>query len=373
MNPIIYVYPFHHTVSFTLVGRKHVEYLNKLGLVKVNEIDELVFPGFYISIKYDAVLHPHIYIWNRVIQRFYRATPDKLKHRIPQYIDDFKNQFNQLIAVDVCDSDRMSNFAVDLLNYADKVVVPSSFCVEVYRGSGVKKPVFRVPHGVDPDWYSTPNVWDASPVKKINPVLIDLYLYKIRKNKRFLLFWLWHSDARKGWFEARELYSKLARERSDVVLMLKTVYQNSPAFQEVMHLGAVQVYGWLNDYEKMALYDLADVTLMFSRGGGFEQNCLESLARGAPCVAGYWGSWRDYLPPFLGVKTGEKVKVFEGNAIHVGYGYKVDVDDALSKIHDILDNYDDYRARVEEWRKKVLINEYRWDLIAEKLVKVIYS
>jgi hypothetical protein len=38
-----------------------------------------------------------------------------------------------------------------------------------------------------------------------------------------------------------------------------------------------------------------------------------------------------------------------------------------------LENYDDYRARVEEWRQKILMNEYRWDLIAEKLVKVIYG
>jgi len=373
MNPILYVMPLHHTVSFTIVGKKHVEYIKKLNLARVYEMDELAFPSFYPSISYDVALHPHIYIWNRVIQHFNKVVNENLKHRIPQYINDFRNRFNQLIAVDVCDSDRMSDFAVDLLNYADKIVVPSNFCVEVFKSSGVKKPVYRVPHGVDPDWYTIPNVWETSPVKKLNPVLIDLYLYKTRKNKRFLLFWLWHSEERKGWNEAKEVYARLAKERKDAVLVLKTMTPNSPAFQEVMHLGAVQVYGWLNDYEKMALYDLADITLMFSRGGAFEINCLESLAREIPCVAGYWGSWKDYLPPFLGVKTGEKVKVFENNAIHIGYGYKVDVEDALNKIHDILENYDEYKARTEEWRQKVLANEYRWDIIAQKLVKVIYS
>ena len=54
----------------------------------------------------------------------------------------------------------------------------------------VKRPVYMVPHGVDPEWYSAPGVWETAPVKALNPVLIDLYLYKIRKNKRFLLFWL---------------------------------------------------------------------------------------------------------------------------------------------------------------------------------------
>jgi glycosyltransferase involved in cell wall biosynthesis len=363
----------HHTVSFTIVAQKHVEYIKKLSLAKVYEVDELSFPSFHSFTKYDVVLHPHIYIWHRVMQRLYRAINDNLKHKFQQYVENFRNQYGQVVAMDVCDSDRISDYAVDLINYADKVVVPSNFCAEVYRGSGVKKPIYRVSHGVDPDWYSFPSVWETSPVKKINPVLIDLYLYKVRRRKRFLLFWLWHSPTRKGFPEVKKLYSNLVKERKDVVLVLKTYSPNTPEFQEIMHLGAIQVYGWLNDYEKMALYDLADITLVFSRGGGFEVNCLESLAREVPCVASYWGSWKDYLPPFLGLKTGEKVKVFEGNAIHVGYGYKVDVEDALNKIHNILENYDDYRARAGEWRQKVLNNEYRWDIIAQKLVKVIHG
>jgi glycosyltransferase involved in cell wall biosynthesis len=363
----------HHTVSFTIVAKKHIEYIKKLNLARVYEMDELSFPSFYPSTKYDVVLHPHIYIWHRVMQRHYKTVDENLSHMIPKYIEDFKNQFNKLIGIDVCDSDKMSDYAVELINYADKVVVPSNFCVEVYKSSVVKKPVFRVPHGVDHDWYLTPNIWETSPVKKINPVLIDLYLYKTRKKKRFLLFWLWHSDMRKGYPEVKELYSRIVNDRKDVVLVLKTMLPNSPAFQDIMHLGVVQVYGWLNDYEKMALYDLSDITLMFSRGGGFEVNSLESLARGVPVITSNKGSWTDYVPQFLQVKVGEKVKVFEGNAIHVGYGYKVDVEDALNKVHDILDNYEEYKARTEEWSKKVLYNEYRWGVIAEKLVKIVYS
>ena len=371
MIPILYVYPQHHTVSFTVIARKHVEYMRRLGLAEVYEMDELAFPGFCPVTRYGAVLHPHVYIWHRFIERLYRVASDTLRHKVPQYLDYYRSRFDKVVAVDVCDSDRMSDYAVGLLNQADRVVVPSSYCVEVYRSSGIRRPVYRVPHGVDPEWYTSPNVWDTAPAKAINPSLLEVHLYKIRKNKRFLLFWLWHSSDRKGYPEVRELYNRLAKERKDVVLVLKTYSPNTPEFQEIMHLGAIQVYGWLNNYEKMSLYDLADITLLFSRGGAFEQNCIESLIRGVPCVAGYWGSWKDYLPPFLGVKTGERVKVFDGNAIHVGYGYKVDVEDALSKIHDILENYDDYRARVEEWRQKVLLNEYRWDLIAKKLIDII--
>jgi len=31
----------------------------------------------------------------------------------------------------------------------------------------------------------------------------------------------------------------------------------------------------------------------------------------------------------------------------------------------------DYKVRVDEWRLKVLANEYRWDLIASKLIDVV--
>jgi glycosyltransferase involved in cell wall biosynthesis len=370
---LLYVYPQFHAVSFTLVARKHVEYLKRRGLADVHELDELTLPSYIPSIKYSAVLHPWIYIYHRLLQARLNALNETLRDRLPRYLEWWRSNFNQLVAVDVCDSDRMSDYAVGLLNQADKVVVPSNYCVEVYKQSGVKKSVYRVPHGLDPDWYTLPNVWDIAPAKSINPSLLEVYLYKLRRRKKLLLFWLWHSPMRKGYSEVKEVYTRLARERNDVVLVLKTLSPNMPEFQEVMHLGVIQVYGWLSEYEKMALYDLADTTLMFSRGGAFEYNCIESLARGVPCVASNKGSWTDYVPPFLQVKAGGRVRVFEDNAIHVGYGYKVDVEDALNKIHDILENYDDYKARVEEWRSKVLFNEYRWDVVAKRLVDTIHG
>jgi glycosyltransferase involved in cell wall biosynthesis len=368
---LLYVYPQFHTVSFTLIARKHVEYMRMLELAEVHELDELALPSYIPSVEYSAVLHPWIYVYHRLLQSRLSALNENLRSKLDEYLEWWRSNFNQLVAIDVCDSDRMSEYAVSMLNQADKVIVPSSYCVEVYRSSGVKRPVYRVPHGVDPWWYVAPSVWGIVPAERLSPALVELYLYKLRKKRRLLLFWLWHSSARKGWPEVKEVYSRLARERGDVVLVLKTLSPNAPEFQEVMHLGVVQVYGWLSEYEKMALYDLADVTLVFSRGGGFEHNALESLARGVPVVTSNRGSWTDYVPRFLQVRAGERVRVFEHNAIHVGYGYKVDVEDALNKIHDILENYDDYKARVEEWRSKVLASEYRWDIIADKLVKVV--
>lgn len=94
LNNMIYVYPLHNTVSFTVISRKHVEYIRKIGLDNVYYIDELDFSSFYPLIRYDTVLNTHIYIWNRVIQIFYRSVNENLKHKITKLIEDFNNKFN---------------------------------------------------------------------------------------------------------------------------------------------------------------------------------------------------------------------------------------------------------------------------------------
>jgi glycosyltransferase involved in cell wall biosynthesis len=365
-----YVYPRWHKVSFTLIAEKHVEYLRKLG-ARVQEVDELAFPSLYPVTSPTTITHPHLYIMLRVLQVHSHKLPPKAGQLDVESLNYWRSKYDQLVAVDVCDSDRMSAAAVELLNMADKVVVPSSFCKQVYETSGVKKPVYVVPHGVDPEWYETGNVWDTRPAKSLHPMLVELLLYKLKKNKRLLLFWLWHSPERKGWMEVYQFYRMLRNQRDDVVLVLKTAAPRSSEFMQVADQGAIEVYGWLTEYDKMALYDLVDVTLNFSRGGGFELNCLESLARGTPCVASNWGSWLDYLPGFLQVRRGLEVEVLPGNIFHVGRGYTVDVEDAVTKVADILDNYEEYRAKTMEWREKVLKPEFRWDVVAQHLLEVV--
>lgn len=364
---VLYVYPMWHKVSFSIVAQKHIDYMRRAWSYTVYEIDELAFPSYVPSVKHRAVVHPMFYIMHRVLE----ARKDIMGRFRKEYYDWWRSNYDQLIGVDVCDSDRMSEYAVFLANLMDKVVVPSKFCVDVFRKSGVKTPVFNVPHGVDPDWYTVPNVWESMPPSRIHPALLQIYLFKLRKRKKIILFWLWHSGWRKGWNEVREVYRRLRKERDDVVLVLKTGIPNPVEYQQVMDLGAINVYGWLSDAEKMALYDLADVVLNFSYGGAFELNCLEALSRGVPCIASDYGSWTEYVPPWLQVKRGKRVQPLPGNKLHVGYGYTVDVNDALNKLHHVLDNIDEYKARVLEWREKVLRNTYRWDVVAKKLIDVI--
>jgi len=367
---VLYTYFKNITCSFTLVSQKHLEYLSKIPEIEVVSFDAEYFPYLNPREKYIVVLHPWIGIWSRFLSYL-----EDTRKRFYTYMEMNRLKWNKLVGFDVCDSDKISDQAVQVLNQADKIIVPSSFCREVFEKSGVKTKIFRIPHGVDPDWYTTPSVMETGPLKPISTAVATVYFYKFKTNSKMLLFYLWHSSLRKGLEEVIEVYKKLASERDDVFLVIKTSTKDQPGIdlvrEQIGDKRVIQIYGWISDYEKIALYDAADIVLGFTRGGSFELNFLESLARGIPVVTSDWGPWTEYVPRFLQAKRGERVRVLPESTIHIGYGYKVDVEDALNKIHDILENYEDYKARVEEWRRKVLMNEYRWDIIAEKIVEVI--
>lgn len=361
-RPIYYIYPISNVVSFTLIAKKHIEYLRKLG-IKIYEVDESQVTTFKSIYRNITIMQPLLYPMHKIVELRGGFDTDYFKW--------WREDKERLIGIDVCDSDKISDYAVRIANETDLVIVPSMYCKDVFIRSGVKTRVECVPHGLDPEWYTTLNVWDTLSIRDINISIIELFIYKLRKNKKVLLFWLWHSAWRKGWEQVKKMYEKLREIRDDVILVVKTKDPNIPEYQQVMHLGTWNIYGWLTEKDKMALYDLADINLMFSIGGAFEMNCLEALARGVPCIASNRGPWTEYLPPFLQVKTKSRVQPLPGNIIYTGYGYTVDVDDALEKVLNILDNLDEYKAKVMEYREKVLKNKYRWDIIARKLKEII--
>jgi glycosyltransferase involved in cell wall biosynthesis len=136
-------------------------------------------------------------------------------------------------------------------------------------------------------------------------------------------------------------------------------------------LNIVNVWGWLDEREKMLLYDLSDITLLFSRGGAFEVNGLESLARGVPIIAHRRGAWAEYAPEWCLVPEALRVKVFADNAIHTGYGYTVDVEKAVDLAHAMLDNLDEYKARTKEYAQQVLAEKYTWEKVGALIWDIV--
>jgi len=345
MSPyIFYVYPMWHRVSFTLIAEKHIEKLKKR--YKVERIDELAFPHIMPMSRPIVFLHPFFFIMSRS----------------SRFISRKLHLYKAIIGVDVADSDHISNLAVSMTDYANAMIVPSSFSRKAYVRSGVKVPVYVVPHGLDWEWYEKPSIAEK--------YFQDLLLIKDRRKYKYILYFLWHSDYRKGADLVIEIYKRLIKERKDVKLVLKTKTADGRVAQVLRTLGAIHVYGWLTEEQKMALYDACDIYILATRGGGFEMNGLEALARGLPVIAAKGGSWEDYLPDWLLVDSRPTPYVLKDNPIHDGRGVEMIVEKAVDKIHDILENLDDYKARVREHVNRIK-HIYNWENIGKILKEII--
>lgn len=341
---IFYVYPMWHRVSFTLIAEKHIEKLKKR--YKVERIDELAFPHIMPMSRPIVFLHPFFFIMSKS----------------SRFISRKLHLYKAIIGVDVADSDHISSLAVSMTDYANAMIVPSSFSRKAYVRSGVKVPVYVVPHGLDWEWYEKPSIAEK--------YFQDLLLIKDRRKYKYILYFLWHSDYRKGADLVIEIYKRLIKERKDVKLVLKTKTADGRVAQVLRTLGAIHVYGWLTEEQKMALYDACDIYILATRGGGFEMNGLEALARGLPVIAAKGGSWEDYLPDWLLVESRSTPYVLKDNPIHDGKGVEMIIDKAIDKIHDILENLDDYKARVRDHINKIK-HIYNWDNVGKLLSEVI--
>jgi glycosyltransferase involved in cell wall biosynthesis len=361
---IVYAYPQWHTVSFTLVAKKHIEQLRKY--TKVYEWDETTIPDIYVTTPFVLIIHPVFGAVWRWLQHISGIEPsldsalDSLSGRL--------HKFEKIVGFEVADSDAVSELAVKLLAPVDEVCVPSEWSRRSFINSGCKKPVHVVPHGLDTEWYTTPPV---QPSEIGNQALQMLYRYKLDYGKKLLTFWLWHSPERKGYPEVQQFYEKLRKERDDVALVIKTQGSLNLDVQLASRLNIVNVWGWLDDREKMLLYDLSDITLLFSRGGAFEINGLESLARGVPIIAHRKGPWAEYSPEWCLVPEALRVKVFVDNAVHTGYGYTVDVEKAVDLAHAMLDNLDEYKARTREYAQRVLAEKYTWEKVGAQIWDIV--
>ncbi len=341
---IWYVYPMWHRVSFTLIAERHVAELRKH--LYVYSIDETAIPAIQPATSPLVVLHPYFYPMTK-----YGRHLQKLIQKVKGFI-----------GIDVADSDRISRLAVDMTHYAEAMVVPSHWARQSYVSSGVKTPVYVVPHGLDQAYWSQP---------KRESFFARLWDLKRRRKLTYLLSFYWHSDYRKGMDLVASVYRQVRRERKDIMLVAKVMSEEADVARAVKELGGVVVSGWLTEEQKIELYDLADVYLLFSRGGGFELNGLEALARGEVVLAASGGPWAEYLPAFSMIPSRRCPWVLKDNAIHVGGGREVIVDKAVSKICDVLDNLDEYKAKVREHVEKNIKGKFTWENTGRMLASIL--
>jgi len=351
-NTIYYVYPQHHDVSFKFIAQQHIKMLKEK--YTVYEIPSLSFYQFTPFRRPISIIHPFFYSmwhWGKIEFSFF---------------EQYRTKVSAIIGVEVADSDKISEKFIDYANnYADAMILNSEWSVRAFVNSGLKIPAYKVVHNFNPRLLA-----------KDEELKIDdqiAYIEKIKKEKKIKLIMisLWHSDFRKGGDLFHKIARQIQKERNDIYFLVKS----GGARVDFQDLKMFNLTGNTDFDNIVKMYRISDLYLLTSRGGSFELNGLEAFVSKIPTIATRGGAWEEYFPPKLKdllIDSCDYPTVLPGNPIHIGKGVEICVDKAIDKILEVLDNLDDYKAKIEE-NYNFWIENFSYETVKKQLFNVIDS
>lgn len=228
--------------------------------------------------------------YNRAVKQLFKAARDcftnnadeadaRLYCNIPYHHNpkEIKLDGKPLVVYTMFESTQMPIAWVDFLNrHADAIMVPTRFCREVFRQSGVYKPIRISTLGVDPDEF-----------KYIEPI----------QHEGFNFLWQGHyydPEGRKGAKFAEQAFKELLNEgkiAEDTKLILKYRPHNNFPIRisrlEAEH-GIVHISDTVPREEMNHILATTDCCINPSRGEGFGYIPLEQMACGLPVILTDW-------------------------------------------------------------------------------------
>lgn len=356
---VSYIYSLYSNDSFHTVASNHVKYLRHLHsteneYVEIEEIDWSQLGCINWDEKRSVLVHPFLY-------------PFASSESFAQNSRNFARLLamkNKIGGFDVADSSMISKLAVDLINKIDLMIVPSNFSKDAYINSGVTIPIEILPHGISDDFLRD----DRTDIGNIDTKNINILGLKRAKKygNILILYFLVHSEHRKGADIVAEVMKRIQRKYPNVLLVIKSGHDTKRIFNNINHIG---ITGWLEDKELKMLYDICDICISPSRGGGFELNALEASSRGVPTLVTNGGCFNDLINYFIPIRLNNKVvQPLPGNTVHIGYGCEVDINDLEEKMLDTIN-------RLEYWENRFKINsieireKYSWRNVS----KILYE
>lgn len=206
-----------------------------------------------------------------------------------------RKSYHHILINTVWETTRIPRSWVAPLNKCDAVFVPSKHNLRALRDSGVKVPIYIVPHGVNSSYFSPNNKKFPMNNTAGKFIFVSVFKFQHRKNPEALLRAYWEE------FSAKDRvalviktsgYSKFESDqwiRNQIAKYKKQIgisKQTAPVILISRHIPTDQLKG---------IYTLGDVFVLPTRGEGVGLPFLESLASGTPVIATGWGGHLDFL------------------------------------------------------------------------------
>jgi len=175
----------------------------------------------------------------------------------------------------------LPDFYLENINKADSVLVPSFWVKSVFIKNGVTRPIYVVPHGVDP-----------------------VYEYRERKlppkGGRFRYLWVGAPNNRKGYEEITYAWEQLGfGENDSVELYLKST--GLKLDRDVVEVGNATIDNRMLEVEELVeLYHSAHCFVLPTRGEGFGLTLAEAMRTGLPSICTLYSGVTEFFDPSVG-------------------------------------------------------------------------
>ncbi|WP_243767070.1 glycosyltransferase [Paenibacillus agricola] len=163
------------------------------------------------------------------------------------------------------------------------------------KNSGVKIPVFIVPHGVNTQTFSPTNKKLSLPIPKNSFVFVSVFTFQHRKNPETLLRAYWEE------FSSKDRVALVIKtkgfggyETGQWIKNRINAYKKKRGFR--VDTAPIHLLTNHTSQQKLkGIYTAGDVFVLPTRGEGVGLPFLEALSSGIPVIATRWGGHMDFL------------------------------------------------------------------------------
>ncbi|MDM5317338.1 glycosyltransferase [Fictibacillus sp. b24] len=201
-----------------------------------------------------------------------------------------KKEFDFCILNTVWETTRIPDTWLPILSTFDAISVPCTHNVHALKNSGVRIPIFLVPHGADTKMFNPDNNRITLNEAENKFVFVSIFDFQHRKNPESLLRAYWEE------FTANDRVLLVIKTYGSSRKKIRTAITN---YKRKLGLGdTAPIYimtGICSETELKGIYTAANAFVLPTRGEGVGLPFIEALSSGIPVIATGWGGQMDFL------------------------------------------------------------------------------